>query len=196
MANVLNRETKLYLESVNTPEYDPAEWLINPDLSAVEGHPTFYWTINPDDTVSLKSDEERADVDTWLPYTGADLATAIRIKQNFVNAHRDQKLNGGWLYKGVYFDSDVVSRSNMTGIMTLIGTGYVLPDSFTFRAQNNVDIPYTNATFTEFYKCSCIWANMVYKVSWYHKSVIAGLTSIPEVASYDCSGGWPIGYEG
>jgi hypothetical protein len=84
----------------------------------------------------------------------------------------------------------------MTGIMTLIGTGYILPSGFSFRAQNNTDIPYDNASFTQFYQCSCIWANMIYKASWYHKATVANLNSIPEIATYDFTGSWPLGYSG
>jgi putative cell wall-binding protein len=32
MGNVLNRVTKEYLKSVNTPDYNPEEWVINPSL--------------------------------------------------------------------------------------------------------------------------------------------------------------------
>ncbi|RYD66146.1 MAG: DUF4376 domain-containing protein [Verrucomicrobiaceae bacterium] len=194
MANVLNRATNLYLESVNTPDYDVSEWVINPDLSEVEGFAPYYWIINPDDTVSLMTESQRKDTDTWAPYFGSDLAAAYRIKADEINAYRDVRLNSGWVYKGIRYDSDVVSRSNMTGIMTLIGTGYILPDSFTFRAQDNTDVPFDNASFTEFYQDSCIWANIVYKVSWMHKANVKNLTTIPAIAAYDYSAGWPEGY--
>ena len=45
MANVLNKTTKVYLQSVNTPEYPETDWIINPDLSAVVGIPSCYWRI-------------------------------------------------------------------------------------------------------------------------------------------------------
>lgn len=195
MANVLNRTSKLYIESVNTPDFPETDWVINPDLTAVEGYASAYWLINPDDTISLMSAEDRADVDTWLPYMGTELAGAIRIKQDMINEHRELKLNGGWLYKGIMYDSDAVSRSNMTGVIALIGTGYILPPGFTYRAQNNTDVPYDNASFSEFFKCSCIWANMIYKVSWYHKAEVKKLLTVPSIAGYDCSQGWPQGYE-
>lgn len=47
MAAVLNRATKEYLKSVNTPDYG-VDWIINPDLSAVVGHPSKYWVITGD----------------------------------------------------------------------------------------------------------------------------------------------------
>ena len=62
MASVLNRTTKEYLPSVNTPEYAPATWLINPDLSAVAGVPSKYWKLTGD-AVSEMSVGEKAAVD-------------------------------------------------------------------------------------------------------------------------------------
>ncbi len=55
MANVLNRTTgrlfpyrKDYRVSVHTDDFPVADWIINPDLSAVQGFPTIYWEINGD----------------------------------------------------------------------------------------------------------------------------------------------------
>lgn len=48
MSNVLNRTTKQYLPSVNTPDYPSDEWIINPDLSAVTDLPSKYWVIEGD----------------------------------------------------------------------------------------------------------------------------------------------------
>ncbi len=63
MASVLNRSTLEYLESVNTPDYSPDEWVINPDLSAVRDQPTRYWKLEGDRIV-LKSSEEIAEADS------------------------------------------------------------------------------------------------------------------------------------
>jgi len=62
MANVLNRTTKVYLESVNTPDYPDTDWIINPDLSAVAGWPAKYWIITGD-VVTLMDASARATVD-------------------------------------------------------------------------------------------------------------------------------------
>jgi hypothetical protein len=45
MANVLHKQTMEYLVSVNTPDYDDRYWIINPDLSNVEGVPRKYWKL-------------------------------------------------------------------------------------------------------------------------------------------------------
>jgi general stress protein CsbA len=62
MASVLNRTTKVYLASANTPDYPVAEWIIEPDMSAVVGYPSKYWVITGD-IVSLMPVEEREAVD-------------------------------------------------------------------------------------------------------------------------------------
>ena len=62
MASVLNRTTKVYLPSANTPDYPTSDWIINPDLSAVAGQPTKYWRI-VGDIVSLLTQVERDAVD-------------------------------------------------------------------------------------------------------------------------------------
>lgn len=46
MANVLNKVSKEYRESVNTPDFPESDWVINPDLSAVMGTPSCYWWID------------------------------------------------------------------------------------------------------------------------------------------------------
>lgn len=62
MANVLNRETKQFIRSVNTPNYPVSVWIIDPDLKLVDGFPSFYWTITGD-IVSLMSQAERDAID-------------------------------------------------------------------------------------------------------------------------------------
>jgi len=57
-ANVLHRTTKRYLRSVNTPDFPVAEWIINPDLSAVQGLHPRYWKI-VGDTVTPMPQAER-----------------------------------------------------------------------------------------------------------------------------------------
>lgn len=48
MADVVNRTTNEYRRSVNTSDFDVADWIINPDLSSVVGVPNRYWVITGD----------------------------------------------------------------------------------------------------------------------------------------------------
>lgn len=68
MASVLNRTTKEYHPSANTPDFPVADWIINPDLTAVAGEPRKYWIITGD-VVSLASLAEQAIIDAAIDTT-------------------------------------------------------------------------------------------------------------------------------
>jgi hypothetical protein len=86
MANVLNRTTKQYIPSADTPAYPTAQWIHNPDLSAVIGFASKYWTISGD-TVSLMNQAARDAVDAAELAAQRD-ATAAQLDQleNYVRA--------------------------------------------------------------------------------------------------------------
>lgn len=67
MANVINRITLQYIKSVNTPDYDSADWVINPDMSLVAGIPEKYWRLVGDTpkemTIAQKNAVDQAEAD-------------------------------------------------------------------------------------------------------------------------------------
>lgn len=80
MASVLNRQTKQFIRSVNTPDFDPTEWLINPDLSAVSDVEKKYWKIDKN-SVSEMTEQEKAAVDLDLEAEKArDLKAALKAR--------------------------------------------------------------------------------------------------------------------
>ena len=62
MADVLNRTDKRYLKSVNTPDFDVADWIINPDLSGVlpQEPNSIYWNIAGDVVTEMTQPEKDA----------------------------------------------------------------------------------------------------------------------------------------
>ena len=60
MADVLNRTTLQYLQSVNTPDYPVGDWVISPDLSAVAGVPQKYWKLTGDIVSEMTQPEKDA----------------------------------------------------------------------------------------------------------------------------------------
>ncbi len=68
MASVLNRTTKEFRASANTPDFPVADWIINPDLTAVAGAPIKYWIIDPpaSDTVRLATVGEKLIIDNQI----------------------------------------------------------------------------------------------------------------------------------
>ncbi len=75
MATVLNRTNKQLVTSANTVEYPPEDWIIEPDLSAVVGQPSKYWTVTGD-VVSLMSQGQRDAVDAALLSAARDAVAA------------------------------------------------------------------------------------------------------------------------
>ncbi len=63
MANILNRTSKVFRSSVNTPDYPVSDWIINPDLSAVENVEVKYWIIEGD-TVREATATEKTQIDS------------------------------------------------------------------------------------------------------------------------------------
>lgn len=58
MSNVVNRTTRQFLASVNTPDFPESDWIINPDLSAVGGFPSKYWIITGN-VITLQTPAQR-----------------------------------------------------------------------------------------------------------------------------------------
>jgi hypothetical protein len=70
MASVLNRTTKEYRASANTPDFPEIDWIINPDMSAVVGFDSRYWVITGD-VVSLMAEVDRTALDAAAEITAA-----------------------------------------------------------------------------------------------------------------------------
>jgi hypothetical protein len=63
MADVFHRTKRVFLPSVNTPEYDPVEWIINPaPLPTCDRR---YWKAQGDAVVEMTT-EEKAAVDAEI----------------------------------------------------------------------------------------------------------------------------------
>ena len=77
MANVLNKTTKQYLRSVNTPDYPTSEWLINPVLPLCDQK---FWVIEGDTIREMT----QAEKDAYL-YTYESTIYLIAEKQLLLN---------------------------------------------------------------------------------------------------------------
>ena len=83
MSDFVHRTSKQFVMSGNDPDYPLAQWIklalridpvdpwSSPDLSAVVGQPTKYWTITGD-VISLMSASEQAAVDSAATDTQRD----------------------------------------------------------------------------------------------------------------------------
>ena len=85
MANVLNRTSKAFIASANTVDYPVAQWIIDPDMSAVAGYPSQYWIITGD-VVSLMDQAQRDAVDTAALNAQRDNTSAVLERAGSLSA--------------------------------------------------------------------------------------------------------------
>lgn len=86
MADVINRATAELRRSVNTPDYDPGDWVINPDLSAVAGVDPKFWTVDGDSVREMTTAEKDAallDAEKARRYSEITRRTHELIAQGF-----------------------------------------------------------------------------------------------------------------
>lgn len=182
MAYALNRTTKEFLPKVNTPDYDPAVWLINPDLTPVEGHDPRIWVIQPDDTLRLMTD---AEIDAeYLD----DFQTLWRDK---INTERTTRIAGRIWYMGYCFDTDDTSRTNVTATVSALGAGMTLPANFTWRTYNNINVPMNATQVKTFGILMLAYVQSLYQYSWYLKAQVDAATTRNQVRAIDVTAGWP-----
>lgn len=109
MANVLNRTTCQYITSAHTPNYDPADWIINPDLAAVSGVPKKYWKITGDTVSEMDQAEKDAVDDTDLPAYKTDKFAAI-------DAKTVELITAGYAFAGKQFSLSIPAQTKLMGI--------------------------------------------------------------------------------
>jgi hypothetical protein len=182
MAAVFNRTTKQYLISVNTPDYSPSEWLINPDITPVRGHDPRVWVINPDDTLRLMTDAEM----------DAEFLEGYKLTwSNKVNEHRERVIGNGMWYMGYLFDTDNTARDNIVATVSAINAGMVLPPDFVWRDGSNHNVPMTAQQVTTMGIMMLGYINQIYAHSWTLKAQISACATRAEVRAIDVTLGWP-----
>jgi len=185
MADVLNKTTNQYLMSVNTPDFDPAEWIINPDLSAVKDTDPALWIVENDAVRVLTKEEINS---SKLDQLKADL-------KKKVNAIRDKLIYAGFVYDKSTIQSDQFSIIKIIGasLMALnaLNRSEDLPPDFVWRDINNDPIPVDANKMLDLGTSlfNYVWA--VHKNSWFHKNNIDAITDYDVLVSYDINTGWP-----
>jgi hypothetical protein len=124
MANVLNRTTKEYLTSVNTPDYPPEMWVINPNVEDLlaRGVPTRYWKINPDDTVEEMSPTEKEAVDND-PVQLEKLKAERRLQ---IDLKTQELIAKGFVYAGKTFSLSANAQIYWSNLLNVPADQYPL----------------------------------------------------------------------
>lgn len=122
MANVINKTTLQYLKSVHTPDYMDGNWLINPDLSAVDGVAPKYWKIVNDQVVEMDSlEKEVVDLN--------DLPTIKQRKLADIDARSNEIIDEGITFDGHLFSLSANAQLNWNSIFTAMQGGLIPADA-------------------------------------------------------------------
>lgn len=114
MADVLHRVTKAIEKSVHTPHYSSSAWIINPDLSAVQGVDKKYWKI-VGDVISEMDQSEKDAVDA------AELDDLKHQRYKQIDIRTGELINQGFEFppsSGNIFSLSSESQHNIHGVYT------------------------------------------------------------------------------
>lgn len=127
-------------------------------------------TIPPSPFHVLVNDQWEIDLDLY------------RAKINTqINADRGQAIAGSVTYDGIVFDSDDVSRNNLTSMLTAVQAGVPLPAGFTWRSKNDQDVPLDATGLIELAAAMLGHVNLQYQKSWDLKAQVAAAMTVVEL---------------
>jgi hypothetical protein len=143
MATAVNRTTLEILYSVNYPDYDPAIWIIDPDLTILETVPIKYIKL-VGDVLTEMTVAEKAAVDA------AELAAAKEFYISKVCWVREWKIDtGNFEYpsgSGKYLPSSTEDQARWIGWDSIGGRWSSLGMSYPFRVYSKDGTTYTDIT--------------------------------------------------
>lgn len=80
MANVLNKTTLEYKESVNTPDFPKEDYLHDPDPNVIKNVPERYWKVSGESLKEMSPDEKAAKDAQTLSEDISSFAQALKDK--------------------------------------------------------------------------------------------------------------------
>lgn len=128
--------------------------------------------------------------EVWSPRV--DLALAQRSVD--VNRLREEKLSGinsGIQYSEEIFDNNNKTRGNLNELVNMINSGISLPEGFTFRTKDNINIQFTEDDVKTLFSVMVLYKNQCFEASWAIKGRIEQLETVEEIEAFDITVGWP-----
>lgn len=129
------------------------------------------WTLSGTALEDVKA-EKRAEVDAW----------------------RDKVRYSGVSLGGYTFDSDPTATVNITGWMTAVNAGIPLPEGFSWRTQDNNDIPFQEEDVKALAAAIVLKTALCYQRAWALKAQINEFTDpnkYQELQTLDITTNWP-----
>jgi hypothetical protein len=148
MGTVVHKTTFETRASVNTPDYDPAEWLINPNLEAMSSVPVKYWKVAGDALAEMTQAEKDA-VDAAL------LPDVKRARCRLVDERTTELITQGFEFppeSGNVFSLSAEAQSNLLGLKTMASDpGFTYPVEYNLLDDSGTYSIPDEATALAFY---------------------------------------------
>lgn len=135
MANVLHKTNLVYKKSVNTTEYLDGEWIINPDLSNVEGVDKLYWKIDGESVIEMTQEEKDA-----VDLTRLDSLKESKIRD--IDNKTSSIISQGVQFDGETFSLSVNAQSNFMGIKVATDGGLLTEANYPYELTTLDDNAY------------------------------------------------------
>ena len=138
----------------------------------------------------VNRNEEIRDGHVYITFTLEERPEYIenykKILYEKINSDRMDEIDSGVECLGYVWDSDEVSRNNLTGAVTGLFSGILSPDSDTgivirWRTKDNQDIDLTENQLKELSAAMLNHVNTAYTVSWQKKTQVDQCTTVEEI---------------
>lgn len=119
-------------------------------------------------------DRYLADAETYQPAAPPEptLDELKATKKREIETARDAAIDAGVSYSGYAWQTDKQARENITGTLTAVVAGVPLPADFTWRTEDNQDVPMDAAGLTALAGTVLAHVNTQYQQSWTRKAEI------------------------
>lgn len=119
----------------------------------------------------------------------ADLAVAKAETNDKITKKYEEVLYGGFDYNGYIFDSDQTSMNLISGAASEAART-PLPPGFAWKTQDNQLVPMDRAALEAMAAAMFGHINAIFTVKETKKTQLAGLSTLPEILSFDIESGW------
>lgn len=143
---------------------------------------TLQFSASPNDTESHGVDiYNRAVAGEFGAIVEFPLAAAKSSKKGQINAWRAIAIDAGMTFAGHNYDSDDVSRANLTGAVAAFVAGVPIPAGFTWRTSDNQDVAMDLPTLIGLAGTMIDYVNTQYAHSWQLKAQADAATTVSAV---------------
>jgi len=112
MSNALNRTTKQFVKNIVLEKYSTDDWIIDPDMSGVNGVLNKYWKIVGDNISEMNQAEKNA-VDDLTP-----LSEYKHIRYVEIDDKTEELILTGYTFAGKQFSLSANAQTNILALYT------------------------------------------------------------------------------